>query len=103
MNPDQRPRTIMDPHEDWQSHHPSRPSIDTHEDWLAQQKSIADKIAKETRELKEENVMLRENTKKAQEIAAADDKEKTALQEQVVELKGKVEQLERAVDHSRKL
>lgn len=82
--------------------HP-RPSMTPKENWESLQKSVADKIANETRALKEENVMLRQNMKKAEEIAAADEKEKNELQGQVKELREKVVQLEQAVDDKKKL
>lgn len=100
----QYPRPSMDPHEDWLSNQQdSQPSTDGHGDWLTQQSSVANNLAKETRELKEENVMLRENVREAQERATDGDREKTELLEQVVKLRERAEQLERAFDDNKKL
>lgn len=68
-------------------------SMTLEEDFISHQTFVAEKIAKETGELKKENSMLRQNIKKAAEIAAADNKEKTALQEEVAELKSQKSEL----------
>ncbi|QDS74945.1 hypothetical protein FKW77_004550 [Venturia effusa] len=80
---------------------PTRASMTPHEDWLSDQQSRATTLATEARTLSEENAMLRQNIRKAEEIATADDQEKTALREEVKELCGRVERLEKELDDSK--
>ncbi|TID15251.1 hypothetical protein E6O75_ATG08504 [Venturia nashicola] len=58
-------------------------------------------LAKETSELRTKNGMLRENIKKAEEIAAADQEEKSVLREEVKGLWKKIGLLEESLHGSR--